>query len=147
MPCSVRFETVYKAGEVTAVSYTAGKEISRDTLVTTGEPAAVRIALDKGSIRTDGHDLVYASVEIVDSEGRVVPDAEVSIKAGVSGAGYLAGFGSANPVTEEDYTDDEAVTYRGRAMAIVRSGYEAGTLQLEVTSETLGSASADFSVI
>ncbi len=140
MPCSARFETVYKAGEVTAVSYTAGKEVGRDTLVTTGEPATISISIDKESMRADGHDLIYASVMIVDSEGRVVPDAEVSINASVSGAGYLAGFGSVNPVTEEDYTDDEAVTYRGRAMLIVRSGYEAGMAKLEVSSETLGSS-------
>ncbi|MBP5554409.1 MAG: DUF4982 domain-containing protein [Lachnospiraceae bacterium] len=146
MPCSVRFETVYKAGEVTAVSYVSGKEVSRDSLVTTGDAAAVRLVFEKESMRADGHDLVYASAEVVDAEGRVVPNAEVRIKASVSGAGYLAGFGSANPITEEDYTDDEAVTYRGRAMLIVRSGYEAGTCKVEVRSEVLGCACGEVSV-
>ncbi len=146
MPCSVKFETVYKAGEVTAVSYVAGKEVSRDSLVTTDEPSSVRLVFEKNSMNADGHDLIYVAVEVVDLEGRIVPDAEVSLKANVTGSGYLAGFGSSNPITEEDYTDEEAVTYRGRAMLIVRSGYEAGTCKVEVRSEKLGAACGEISV-
>jgi len=47
----------------------------------------------------------------------------------------LAGFGSANPVTDEDYTDNEAVSYRGTAMAIIRAGYEAGEVTFTVSGD------------
>ena len=147
MPCSVRFETVYRAGEVIAVSYSSGKEISRDALVTTGAPAAVRIVPEKECMRADGHDLMYLGLEIVDAEGLIVPDAEMMLKASVSGEGYLAGFGSANPITEEDYTDCDAMTYRGRAMLIVRSGYEPGTCKVEVSSDGFETVSTEFSVV
>ncbi len=147
LPNSVRFETVYQPGSVVAISYRDGKEISRDTLKTTGEPAEVRLIPESTEALADGHDLIYVEVEIVDKDGCVVPDAQVPLKAQVSGEGTLAGFGSANPITEEDYTDSLAVTYRGRAMAIIRSGYDAGSCRLTVDAEGIGRAESEFNMV
>jgi beta-galactosidase len=59
------------------------------------------------------------------------------LRASISGAAELIGFGSANPITDENYTSGVFSTYHGRAMAIVRSGYEAGEAVLKVSSEDL----------
>jgi len=98
-------------------------------------------------MRADGHDLICLNVEIRDKEGRVVPDASVPIKAEVYGCAVLAGFGSANPVTDEDYTDDFTVSYRGRAMAIIRSGYESGSVNVKVSAEGMESVQVELQVI
>ena len=74
----------------------------------------------------------------------MVPDAEVALHAKVTGACTLAGFGSGNPVSEEDYTDSSAVTYRGRAMVILRSGYDEGKCSLSVTADGIGTAEEEF---
>ena len=144
LPRSVRFETVYRPGNVVAVSYRDGKEIRRDTLETTGVPSGIRLVPERSEALADGHDLIYVGIEIVDRDGRVVPDAQVSLKATVDGVCTLAGFGSGNPVTEEDYTDCSAVTYRGRAMAVLRSEYEAGSCRLAVEADGLGTAEENF---
>lgn len=135
MPNSVHFETVYEPGKVEAVSFCGGKEISRDVLVTTGEPVGITLIPEKTEMRADGHDLICLNVEIRDKEGRVVPDASVPLKIEVDGCAILAGFGSANPVTDEDYTDHCTISYRGRAMAILRSGYESGNVKVKVLAE------------
>ena len=144
MPCSVRFETVYESGEVTAVSYSGGKEISRDSLHTTGKAEKIRIAAEKDKMRADGHDLIFVNIEIVDADGNIVPDADTELNAAASGVGLAAGFGSAAPVTEEDYTDNKAHTYRGRAMLVLRSGYEKGKCVLSVKAEGFAEAKAEF---
>ena len=135
LPGSVRFHTVYQPGRVVAISYVDGKEISRDELVTTGAPVSIRLVPEKLQAKADGHDVIFVSVEIIDQEGRIVPDAEVSLKASVTGTCTLAGFGSGNPITEEDYTDAQATTFRGRAMAILRAGYQAGDCKLIIEAE------------
>ena len=135
MPNSVRFETVYQPGKVEAISYRDGKEISRDMLLTTGTPASIRLLPEKQEMKADGHDLIYVGIELLDKDGLVVPDAAVALKAEVSGSATLSGFGSGNPITEEDYTKGETVSYRGRAMAILRAGYESGTVELTVSAE------------
>jgi len=135
MPNSVRFETVYKPGKVEAISYRDGKEISRDVLMTTQAPATIRLVPEKRKMKADGHDLIYVGIEVLDKDGLLVPDAEVALKADISGCAVLSGFGSANPITDEDYTEGKTVSYRGRAMAVIRSGYEAGTVKLVISAD------------
>ena len=146
LPNSVRFDAVYQPGSVVAVSFKDGKEISRDVLETTGAPSGIRLIPEQADAAADGHGLIYVAIEIIDREGRVVPDAEAALRAAVSGACTLAGFGSGNPVTEEDYTDSLAVTYRGRAMAVLRSGYDAGSCRLTVEADGLGIAEEEFMI-
>ncbi|MBR4577176.1 MAG: DUF4982 domain-containing protein [Clostridia bacterium] len=140
LPCSVRFETVYEPGTVEAVSYRNGKEVSRDRLTTAGEPAAIELIPEKKTMQADGHDLIYVQAVIRDRNGTVVPNALVRLTAEVTGCASLAAFGSGNPVTDENYTDCRTVSYRGRAMAILRSGKEKGPVCLRVTAEGLPAA-------
>lgn len=135
MPYSVIFDTVYEKGEVVAISYADGKEVSRDSLKTTGKPYGIRLLPEKDSLRADGHDLVYVGVEIIDQDGNVVPDAEIDLSAEVTGCISLAGFGSANPRTEDNYTDGETESFRGRAMAIIRSSFETGNATLTISAK------------
>jgi beta-galactosidase len=146
LPNSVRFETTYQPGKVVAISYQNGKEVSRAELSTTGAPAKLRLVPESMEACADGHDLIYALIEVVDQEGRVVPDAEVKLEADVTGACVLAGFGSANPITEEDYTDVFATTFRGRALAILRTGYEAGSCKLALKAEGFETVEETFGV-
>ena len=111
--------------------------MSRGVLETTGKAVQIRLAADKTELRADGHDLACVEMELVDAEGRVVQDAEIRLCAEVTGQGWLAGFGTANPMTAEDYTDGETVSWRGRAMAVIRSGYESGEISLAVSAEGL----------
>ena len=157
MPRSVRFEAIYQPGRVEAVSYVDGVEVSRDFLETTGKPAGIRLLPEKDGMNADGSDVIYVGMEIVDAEGRRVPDATLALQAQVSITGdekatdpkeiaYLAGFGTGNPVTEENYADDHAMSYRGHAMAILRAGYKSGKVLLSVTAEGLPKVSQEFSV-
>lgn len=146
MPYSVRFETEYKPGKVEAVSFRDDKEISRDVLVTAEAPAEIRLTANKQEMKADGHDLIYVEIEILDANGNLVPDAELNLKAELTGDAVLAGFGSGNPITEDDYTDDMTASYRGRAMAILRSDYSKGEAQLVISSDTLKSETITFRI-
>jgi len=147
MPNSVSFETLYEPGKVEAISFCGGKEISRGELVTAGAPAKILLKPEKEEMKADGHDLIYVGIEIQDKDGNLVPDAEIALTAKAEGCAVLSGFGSGNPVTEEDYTDERAVSYRGRAMAILRSGYEKRSVCFTVSAEHLLTAELELQVI
>jgi beta-galactosidase len=53
----------------------------------------------------------------------------------VSGAGTLLGFGSAQPITEEGFSSERHSTYYGRALAVVRSGHQAGDVTVTVSAQ------------
>ena len=137
LPKSFVFEVPYEKGILEAVSYVGGSEASSACLRTTGIPAAIIVEPEKDEMAADGHSLVYVAVTVVDAEGHPVPDAEIALCASVKGAGVLAGFGSANPITDENYTSGSFKTYRGKAMAVVRSGYQSGEAVLTVEAGAL----------
>ena len=147
LPNSVRFNTVYQPGKVVAISYVGGKEVSRGELETTGAPAKIRVVPEEKQAKADGEGVIFVGIEIVDQEGHIVPDAKVSLRATVTGACTLAGFGSANPITEEDYTDAQATTFAGRAMVILRTGYQAGNCKLTVEAEGFEAAEEEFQIL
>lgn len=140
------FNIIYTPGTLTAVSYTDGKEISRDEIATTGEPAALNLTSDVYTLRADGCSLAYITAEITDSCGRRVPYAEIPCTASVSGAGKLAAFGIARPITEENYTTGKFTSFNGRVLLIVRSGWEAGEITVKITAEGLGAQTMTLSV-
>lgn len=135
MPNSVRFNTIYIPGKLEAVSYTDGVEISRDMIVTSKEPAKLKVIPEKHRLNADGHDLVYVNIDVCDENGLLVTDAAVELTATLEGCGELAGFGTGNPITEEVYPDNKTTTFRGHATAIIRSGYEEGKNTLTISAE------------
>lgn len=150
MPNSVRFAVKFESGTVEAVSYKNGKEISRDKLVTSGSAEKIRIAPEKTELLANGHDVSYVNIEVLDQNGNLVTDSEVELEAELNCDGevaFLAGFGSANPITPEDYTDNQTSAFHGRALAIVRSGYKAGELKLTIKAKDDGIKSADCKLI
>ena len=146
LPKSFLFTITYIPGTLEAVSYQNGEEVSRDSLQTTGPLKALRLLPEKTELSADGHDLTYVRAELVDESGRVLPDAVLTLRASLTGAGKLATFGSAVPVTAENYTSGTFASYRGRAMAIIRSGYEEGECTLTVSAEGLPDASVTLTI-
>ena len=85
-------------------------------------------------------------IEIVDANGRIVPDAEIKLEAKVEGGAKLSGLGSGNPITSEDYTEGKTLSYKGHACAILRSTYMDGKSRLTVRAEGLEPKTMDFEV-
>ncbi len=48
----------------------------------------------------------------------------LEVSTSIEGSGLIIGFGSANPVSEENYFDHKAKTYEGRLRAAVRASGE-----------------------
>jgi beta-galactosidase len=125
----------YAPGTLEARSYVNGELVSTDTLSTAGSAVKLVLHPEKTELSADGHSLSYVSVTVIDANGLVVPDAAVKLHATVNGSGSLDAFGSSNPITDENYTTGDFTTYQGRAMAIVRSGYDAGNCTVTVSAE------------
>lgn len=135
LPGSVCFDTTYVPGTLEAVSFKDGAEVSRDVIKTSGAPAELVLLAEKESLAADGHDAMYINIELVDENGIPVTDSDVEITATLEGAGVLAGFGTGNPCTTDNYADNETKTYKGHATAIIRSGYETGSFALTVEAK------------
>lgn len=97
------------------------------------------IAVDKDAARLVA-ELTARELEIVTYLVQGLTNHNEHLAASVTGPSSLAGFGSAHPAPPSPYTDNEDVTWQGRALAVMRAGREAGQATLEVTSQQYGAA-------
>ncbi|KAI0903502.1 glycoside hydrolase superfamily [Ustulina deusta] len=114
-------QVVYAPGELHVVTYKDGKVWATATVQTVGDAAELRLTPDRSSIRADGEDLAYITVEVVDSKGRVVPRATNDITFDVSGAGELVATDNGDPTDLTAFPSKQRKAYSGLALAIVRA--------------------------
>ncbi len=129
------FTIPYTPGTLRAeVTHREGSGVGRVGLSTAGEPARLRLTPDRRVITADGQDLCFITVEAVDSEGRVCPDAAIPCEATVKGQGSLLAFASADLKDREPYTSPRVTTWKGRALLVVRSSDKRGRAQVSIRS-------------
>jgi beta-galactosidase len=127
----------YQPGEVKAVSRKNGFEVAEYTIRTAGEPAAIRLTPDRKRIAADGTDLSYVTVEVVDKDGNLCPWAENDITFSVTGAGRNVGVDNGSPTSLERFKSDNRKAFYGKALLIVQSDGEKGSIAVRATSPDL----------
>jgi beta-galactosidase len=130
--CKAIFKTKYYDGSVTAVSYdSTGKEIARCTLKTAEEETVLSLEPELTEICRES-DLCYVRMRYTDKKGTLKPMARGKIKLTVEG-GTILGIGSACPYYPDGYLGDEADTYYGEALAVIRPD-KADTIRIKAIS-------------
>lgn len=109
-----QFDTVYEAGELTAVAYENGVEIGRTSLRTCQKAASV--ALSAESYDT----LAFVNVDVVDEEGFLVADAASQLSIRVDGSAELLAFGGFGALHKNGYGHADTVSGEGHALAILK---------------------------
>ena len=123
------FSVPYEEGTLCAKA--GGKSV---TLSTAGEPARIRLTADRSVISADGQDLAFITLEVVDREGRVCPDAAIPCEAIVEGQGKMMAFATADLKDREPKTSPRVTTWKGRALLVVRGSQSKGKAQVTIKS-------------
>jgi beta-galactosidase len=145
--CQSTYRLPYEPGTLEAIARDhAGREVGRSTLTSAGDDVRLRLRAEQRSLGADGQDLAFVNVELADENGIVVPISGVSLSATVTGAASIAGFGSADPKPADSFVNGLSHTHDGRALAVVRAGYQPGDVTLSVTSDGFGAASVPIAV-
>ena len=133
------FKTTYEPGELTAISYGSdGRRLAHSRLKTAGSESMLTVACSKTDLKADAGDLCFIDISLTDPEGILKMTDEEEIRVRVEGCGSLAAIGSADPRAKEPYCGAQTTLYQGRAQAIIRSGSEAGTIRVHISSQTHG---------
>lgn len=143
---ALSFTLPYENGELTAVEYRGGVEFARTVLRSADGPLALHVTPDRGTLTADGHDLAHIAIEVADADGTVDGASEDRLMVEVSGAGVLAGLGSADPAPFDEYPSSTCTTWHGRALAVVRARDVSGPIHVRVTGERFGSAELELNV-
>ena len=135
--CKAVFTLPYQPGTLRAEGVTEEGQPVSVSLSTAGQPCQIRLTADKSTFLTDGQDLIYVTVEILDRDGLVCPNAAIPLTATVKGSGSLLSFASADLKDTSVYTDAHCTTWKGRALLAVRSSAKSGSVSVTVKGDGL----------
>lgn len=143
-----RWDSVYyESGELKAIAYKDGKKWAEKHIRTTGKPERLKLTPDKKVLKSDGEDLIFVRVSVLDAEGNEVPTAEPLITSSVSGPGMIAATDNGDPTCLIPFHEPKRPAFNGLYLAIVkaRRGSE-GTLHLCVEADGLGKEEIDIRI-
>jgi beta-galactosidase len=130
----------YTQGTLKVVAKNNGKIVCTDEIQTAGAPAKIVLTPDRNEINANGEDLSYVTVEIVDKEGRICPNADNLVKFKIEGEGSIAGVGNGNAASHESYKTDKRKAFHGLCQAIIQSNRVKGTIRISAESDGLQAA-------
>jgi beta-galactosidase len=133
------FAVPYEPGTLKAVGVRGDRTVAESILTTAGAPARVRLTADRGSLRADGQDLSFVTVEAVDAEGRLQPNAEQEVQFSLSGPGVIAAVGNGDGKDAAPYQGCRRKLFQGRALVVLRTSKQSGSVQLTAATPGLGS--------
>lgn len=122
-----------KTPEVVAASDIVSSNTGSEKVVLTPETT---------SIKSDGNDLSYITVDITDSQGVINPNASNEVYFSIQGDGEILGVDNGDPTSQERYKAGKDGVWKrkafmGKALVIVRSTREAGSFTLTGRSDGL----------
>jgi beta-galactosidase len=132
-----RFKVPYQPGELRAIGLSGGKRIASASLRTAGEPSNIRLTADRSKVRANRNDLSYVTVEIIDRNGTLVPNAAIPVRFTVTGAGELAATGSGAPNDAASFHLPVRKAWQGRCLAILRPKGNSGRITLKAEADGL----------
>ena len=129
------FKVAYQPGTLTAEAMDdKGNVISSHSLTTAGEETVLSVKPEKKVLCANDQDLCYLPIEFTDKAGNLKPYVEQKVEITVDGVVTLAGFGSALCKTDEVFDKNYHISYRGRALAVLRAGNVPGKAFVTVRS-------------
>lgn len=146
------FRVAYEEGAITARAFEADgvTEITdtkgRSTVATPGTVDHLAITANRTSVAADGSSLIYVTVDLQDANGVLDTTATNTIRFHLSGDGTIAGVDNGDQATNDKFQqasvltgDSDAViqAYAGKALVILRSTHNAGSMTLDISSDGL----------
>jgi len=127
----------FTSGTLKAISRTAGKEVLVKEVKTAGAPARLVVTADRSAIKADGNDLSYLTVDVVDANGVIVPNADNLVKFQLEGSGTIVGVDNGDPVSHESFKAPQRKAFHGKCLVVVQSGDKPGIVKLMASADGL----------
>src|SRR5206468_9262882 len=120
------WRVAYAPGTLRAVARTGGRVVVTQEVKTAGTPVSIALVPDRASIRADGEDLSFVTVQVLDRAGIPVPTADHLVRFRVSGEARIVGVDNGDQISHAPSKANRVPLFNGKASAIVRAGEKTG---------------------
>ncbi|RYF71142.1 MAG: DUF4982 domain-containing protein, partial [Cytophagaceae bacterium] len=136
----VMWRVPYEPGTLKAISRKDDKTMLTRTISTAGKPSKIQLLADRTALKADGRDLSFITVNVLDEQGNLVPDANHLITFTITGEGTLAGVDNGYQASLEPFKANYRKAHKGKCLAIIKSTDKSGSITINANSEGLQSA-------
>ena len=130
----------YEPGEIKVVVYDgAGKQVGTRTVRTAGKASALSLTGDLGAdikpLKADGDDMTFITVNVVDKDGNLCPDADNQISVSVTGAARFRGICNGDATSLEVFTRPTMKAFHGQLVIGIQSNGKVGDAIVKVSGK------------
>ncbi|KQB41071.1 glycoside hydrolase family 2 TIM barrel-domain containing protein [Flavobacterium aquidurense] len=136
----VMWRIPFQPGTLKAISRKNGKTVLESEIKTAEDPSKLKLTADRSTIKADGNDLSFVTVDILDAKGILAPNANNEINFSLKGNGKIVGVCSGDPVSHESYKGSKHTALNGKCLVIVQSETKTGRLELTAKANGLKQA-------
>lgn len=127
-------DVIYQPGEIKVVAYDANDKVVAEKIVkTAGETYAIKLTADRQTIKANGKDLSFVTVELLDKNGNLCPRANNLLFFDVVGAGKLKAVCNGDATDQTSFASKYMRTFNGKLVVTVESDTAAGEITLKVS--------------
>ncbi len=130
----------YEPGELKVVAYRDGAPADSAFVRTAGKPHRISLSYDGHALKSDGKDLAYVTVSILDKKGNLCPLDGSLLKFKVSGAGSYRAAANGDPTCLDIFHEPRMHAFNGKLTVIVQSSQTPGRIRLKVSGRRLRTA-------
>ncbi len=127
-------------GTVKVVARKAGNIIAEREIHTAGTPHKIRLTPDRDIITSDGKDLSFVTVEVLDKDNNLCPLSENLINFEVKGNAFIAGVDNGCQTSVERFKDNKRKAFNGKCLVVLQNNGEKGIATLTANSNGLESS-------
>ena len=138
----------YQPGELKVVAYDKdGKPAGEKVICTAGKADHLSLVADRRVIQADGNDLAFVTVNMVDKEGNLVPDADHQLVFEVNGAGHFKAVCNGDATSLESFVSPTMKLFHGQLVLVVEASKAKGDITVVAKDAKTGKLTGNVMIV
>jgi beta-galactosidase len=137
----------YQPGELKVVAYDSTGNVAGQVVKhTAGKPHHIQLVTDRKQLASDGKDLAYVTVHVVDENGNLCTNDQRLVTFSVTGNGYFKVTANGDPTCLDPFHVPQMHAFNGQLTAIVQATKNSGKIILEARAKGLKTETIEIDV-
>lgn len=137
----------YTPGTLQAIARKDGKVVATNSVTTAGAAAALRLLADKETVIANKRSVIHVEVQITDSKGVMVPEANHLVNFQLTGPGQIIGVENGDIADFAPMKAKERKAFKGKCLVLIQTTDQPGKIVLTASSHGLKSQILQFNAV
>ncbi len=134
-------DVIYEPGEIKVIALdNSGIPVASESVLTASEPYRLKLTPDRDTIKADGKDLSFITVEVLDKTGNLCPHTNSLVFFNVTGVGRLRAICNGDPTDQTPFSSNYMRLFGGKLVLVVEAKKETGNIIVEAKGSKLRSS-------